>query len=326
MALSKIQTNSITDGNITTAKMADTAVHGYRNFIINGGFDVWQRGTSSTTHGYGSADRWFHYTSGTGLTYIRSTDVPSNSGLHYSITSTGTPTDQWHITQGIELPAVDDPGVFYNGQTITISYWAKSSVSGDRLWNAIFFRTAVASSSGQVVVDYDTTDNNLLTTSWQRFSKTYTIGVDPANSCNQLAIGIRTRNNAEDGNTPAGNIFVAGVQLELGSEATPFEHRPYADELLRCQRYYYKLNPGTRDYVPMFGDGNVWRIRSVDFPVTMHSIPACSITATPASGASFTSSMPQVENASTQTANCRLDITPTSEWVRLSTFTADAEL
>jgi len=214
----------------------DSGALSNRNLIINGAFQCWQRGTSSTTHGYGSADRWYHYTSGTGFTFAQSTDAPD--GFTYSLTTTGTPADEYNVGQGIELPAANEAGVFTNGQTITVSYYAKSSTAGDRLWNALFFRTAVQSSSGQVSIDFDNTDNNLLSTSWQRFSKTYTIGVVPANNCNQLAIQIRSRNNANSSATPAGNISIAGVQIELGTEATPFEHRSYADELTRCQRYF----------------------------------------------------------------------------------------
>ena len=231
-----------------------------RNLIINGAFQCWQRGTSSTTHGYGSADRWFHYTTGTGFTFAQSTDAPD--GFTYSLTTTGTPADEYNITQGIELPAANEAGVLFNGQTITVSYYAKSSVAGDRLWNMLIFRTSAASSSGQVVVDFDNTNNNLLSTSWQRFSKTYTIGVAPANNCNQLAFAIRSRNNANSSATPAGNISVTGVQIELGSEATPFEHRSFADELARCERYfqtYSKRNwQGTNEHsgnYKMYVDG-----------------------------------------------------------------------
>jgi len=252
----------------------DSGALSNRNLIINGAFQCWQRGTSSTTHGYGSADRWYHYTTGTGFTFAQSTDAPD--GFTYSLTTTGTPADEYNITQGIELPAANEAGVLFNGQTITVSYYAKSSVAGDRLWNMLIFRTNAVSSSGQVVVDFDNTDNNLLSTSWQRFSKTYTIGVAPANNCNQLAFAIRSRNNANSSSTPAGNISVTGVQIELGTEATPFEHRSFGQELALCQRYYFVNDP---DAVSTYMASGAYTshattaIHVVNFPATMRAAP-----------------------------------------------------
>jgi len=248
----------------------DSGALSNRNLIINGAFQCWQRGTSSTTHGYGSADRWFHYTTGTGFTFAQSTDAPD--GFTYAITTTGTPADEYNITQGIELPAANEAGVLFNGQTITVSYYAKSSVAGDRLWNMLIFRTNAVSSSGQVVVDFDNTDNNLLSTSWQRFSKTYTIGVAPANNCNQLAFAIRSRNNANSSATPAGNISVTGVQIEVGTEATPFEHRSFGDELERCQRYFYKETYSSSGaYATQYVASH--RMVHLFHPTTMRAVP-----------------------------------------------------
>ena len=49
--------------------------------------------------------------------------------------------------------------------------------------------------------------------------------------------------------TASSTFFLTGVQLEVGSEATPFEHRSYGDELARCQRYYERWDfPNTFDY------------------------------------------------------------------------------
>ncbi len=62
MPLSKIKTASITDNAITPNQMA--SFHGRRNSIINGGFQVWQYGSSHSSQGYGSADRWFLNLSG----------------------------------------------------------------------------------------------------------------------------------------------------------------------------------------------------------------------------------------------------------------------
>lgn len=240
--MSTIAVNAITDasgGNTASINGATPTTDNLmgRNLIINGAMQIWQRGTSSSSGGYQTVDRFYHYGSN-GLTHIRSTDVPTGQGFTYSLGTTGTPSGEFNVGQSIELPADGEPGVFFNGQTITISYWAKSSVAGDKLWNGLFFRDSHGSSSNQAIVDFDNTNNSELTTSWARYTKTYTIGVSPNSTNKALSLQIRSRNYAEDSSTPSGNIYITGVQLETGSVATSFERRHYGQELALAQRYF----------------------------------------------------------------------------------------
>ena len=199
-----------------------------RNLIINGAMQVAQRGTSQTAQGYNSVDRWYLYNSGG--TYSQETSGGPDGFSHY-LKCAGA-TGSVIFAQAIELPATGNAGVFYNGQTITLSYYAKSTVAGDALDNPLSFRNSQTSTTNLVSIENDSTNNNVLTTSWAKYSKTYTIGVnvDPNNTC--LVMQPRTRG------APSGDISITGVQLEVGDTATPFEHRSYGDELARCQRYY----------------------------------------------------------------------------------------
>ena len=203
---------------------------GRRNLIINGDMRVAQRGTSQTNSSYGSVDRWYIYSSGG--TFTQETSSPPEGFSHY-LTCTSA-TGSVIVSQAIELPATGSAGVFYNGQTITISYYAKSTSAGDALYNPISFRNGVTSITNLVSVENDSSDTNVLTTSWARYSKTYTIGVNLNSNNTCLVIQPRTSG------APSGDISITGVQLELGKVATPFEHRSYGEELALCQRYYHK--------------------------------------------------------------------------------------
>ena len=127
---------------------------GRRNLIINGAMQVAQRGTSVSGGSMGRfqwvADRfWVYGPSTTSGSVSQSTDVPSNQGFIYSLynntdaaCSTGT---------NVELPATGSAGLFYSGQTFTLSFWVKgtSAVAGQTIFlplpdNA----TLIISSSG----------------------------------------------------------------------------------------------------------------------------------------------------------------------------------
>ena len=80
------------------------------------------------------------------------------------------------------------------------------------------------------------------------------------------------------------NFYLTGVQLEVGEEATPFEHRIYQDDLRDCQRYYYRIQPSVGAY---YGAG-VWYsstsfICLITLPVEMRSTISSVITSGTAS-------------------------------------------
>ena len=202
-----------------------------RNMVLNGSMAVAQRGTSQTNSSYGSVDRWYIYSSGG--TFTQETSSPPEGFSRY-LTCTSA-TGSVIVSQAIELPATGSAGVFYNGQTITISYYAKSTSAGDALYNPISFRNGITNTTDLVSVESDSSDTNVLTTSWARYSKTYTIGVNLNSNNTCLVIQPRTSG------APSGDISITGVQLELGDTATPFEHISYGDQLQKCQRYFFKL-------------------------------------------------------------------------------------
>ena len=212
---------------------------GRRNKIINGSMLIWQRGTvqpTSTNNSYHCVDRWAPYSSGR-TQYQQSTDVPD--GFAYALTTSGTPTGEYIISHGIELPGAGRAGEFYVGQKFTVSYYAKSTVAGDRLMDWMAFRVGQTSSSSQVEAKVnDSNQYHSLSTGWKRYSRTYTITGTPGSTNICLTLAIRNHWNNP---IAAGNISITGVQIEIGSTVTPFEHRSYGEELALCQRYFEKL-------------------------------------------------------------------------------------
>lgn len=228
-----------TTGTLATT---DQSSIGVKNYLINGNFDVWQRGTShSITSSQYTVDRWqliFDGTPASGGTVTRQTftlgqtDVPNNPKyyLQYDFPNVGTPSN--YIRQSIE-------GVHnLAGQTATFSFWAKVP-SGTMTISTQFqqeFGSGGSPSSGVYGIG---STNFTVTTSWQKFTMTTTL---PSISGKTVGTNNNDKLNAAIIFPPsaAGTIHLAQAQVEAGDTATPFEVRPFDQELLRCQRYYEK--------------------------------------------------------------------------------------
>ena len=260
---------------------------GRKNLIINGGFDVWQRGTSiargsGTT--YSSADRFLAYTSSAGN--ARSTDVPSESPHTYSM-KVDDFTGSFIIDQLMEVPT-GTVGPFKAGTNITISYWAKGTTHV-KLMNRLMFRQSGGSSTNEVSPAglYDHTKSNSLSSSWQKFSQTYTMpaGVTVGSGIQALNLSIRSSDGVSAVISPAAadEIFITGIQVELGSVATDFEHRSYGEELALCQRYFWQggLSDGRGVRYKYATAGSNRSAGHVTFPSTMRIAPTMTIVTTP---------------------------------------------
>jgi len=210
---------------------------GRKNLIINGGFDVWQRGTSfaGTDPGTFSADRFNVAYSDTvnTMAVTRSSIVPD--GFTYSMEITGS-ASQYPAT-GVELPVTGKGGIFAKGKKFTYSLYSDNPVA-PMLY--VLFRDVIHGGTGSSVlilakemsvIESDSSNGFI------RYAITFDITdvPDAGNQC--LTVAPRFFNTTVDE-----TYRVTGVQLELGSVATPFEHRSYGEELALCQRYYYRLN------------------------------------------------------------------------------------
>lgn len=211
-----------------------TSVIGRKNAIINGNFDIWQRGTSFTATGY-TADRWNAIVSGTGTTTISQqsftlgqTDVPNEPKYYLRVAkSTGA-------ASGDYLSSKNESVRTFAGQATVISFYAKASAS-TTLTPTIRqnFGTGGSPSSVNDAVKSDIS----VTTSWQKFTITHTFdsisGKTLGTSGNDhIELFFNIQNGAGD------SVDFAQFQWEKGSVATNFEVRPIGEEIHLCKRYY----------------------------------------------------------------------------------------
>jgi len=223
-------------------------VQSFRNKIINGNFDFWQRGTSTSTGGYLS-DRWRTNVTGSTFTSSRQaftlgqTDVPNEPSYFHRVvvTSVAGASNYCILYQPIESLRT------FAGQTATLSFWAKADASKNMAVDfAQYFGSGGSPSSSVTGIGVTTC---ALTTSWQKFTITVsvpsisgkTLGTDNndwfgPNFWFDAGSDYNSRTNSLG--QQSGTFDIAQVQLEVGSIATPFEVRPLGTELALCQRYY----------------------------------------------------------------------------------------
>jgi hypothetical protein len=260
----------VADNAITEAKIADAAVvslkSGRKNLIINGGFDVWQRGTSASSSQLSYlADRWYNATSETQSRQtftVGQTDVPHNP-TYYHRGSSGS-TEWYGLKQKVENVAITA------GREVTLSYWAK----GSSAFTNAPYRGQNFGSGGSSEVNAALSTASI-TTSWARYTHTFTL---PSISGKTVGAGNYMQINIMRANVNNITIDLANCQLEFGSVATDFEHRSYGEELALCQRYYTVVPYYSESSVvnSVFGHAKTnnrytWTV--TQFPVTMRTAP-----------------------------------------------------
>ena len=291
MALIKLNTRSIPDDTVTPAKVSQNL--GRRNLVINGDFQVAQRATSVTSQtasGYKTVDRL--YTNASGATYSQSQQTVTVGGetglpLQFSkfLRHQVTTGNNWsQVYQKIEDVSSVPAG------TVTLSFYAKGT-SPDAGLSFIAWQNFGSGGSSEVTVTISPTVT--LTSTWQRFTVNITV---PSITGKTIGTGSHFYFGIGQGGSTSTNAWtldMTGLQLEVGSVATDFEHRSYGEELTLCQRYFYKwINTGLSDqynfyspYSPaqiIAGLPNSSAISPMTFPTTMRAAPT--VTGTVAAG------------------------------------------
>lgn len=276
MALSTIKTASIANDAVTADKIVNDGNLGVRNLVINGAMQVAQRGSSHTTEGYGSLDRYYLALSGaSGVTMSQqsfSTADRNSLGFEkYLKLAVTTANNNCGVYQYIE--ASNAVGLI--GKKATLSFYAKGTnpAGGSFTMQPAWYNKS--SGGGDNAVAQSLT----VTSSWVKYSFTFDIPA-PANTTidNSAYLSISFTQPAGDTSTTAWELNLAGLQFELGEQATPFEHRSYGDELRRCQRYYTVFGDGSGGGVYLnrsYNNGNSY-YATVTLPVSMRAGPTVS--------------------------------------------------
>ena len=252
----------VADSSTSTGLRYQGSMAAGKNTIINGGMDIWQRGTASQTPSNGAqlnVDR-FYYTGASGVVITQDTDVPTSPYFQYSLKTVDAANYGFSMGQKIEAAN----SVLYAGQTVTVSFWAKTtSGTATMIVNAYYPGAKDNFASLTLIASNSMTTP---TATWTRFSTQFTL---PSNVQNGLMILIGR-------GATTNTSFYTGVQLELGSVATSFQRAggTIQQELAACQRYYYLHASGNT--VPICTTGNYSTTLAIGWlglPVTMRTTP-----------------------------------------------------
>jgi hypothetical protein len=245
-------TGSAWTSDQTAGSLNGGPLAGFRNVVVNGGLDHWQRGTSfANASGY-SADRMFVRRSGgaMGLTASRQTGP---TGHRYALRLQRDAGNSGADALQVHYAAETADSIRFQGRRATLSFLARCGASyspiGSGLAIAVVTGTGTDQQSHAFTGSVDQATATLtLTTSWQAFSL-----ATPALPAGLTEIGLRLQ--ATPTGTAGSNDWfeIAGLQLEDGGVATPFERRATAVELALCQRYFEKsyaqsAAPGAASY------------------------------------------------------------------------------
>jgi len=238
----------------------------FKNRIINGDCRIAQRGTAAvTTSDSYPVDRFFVGNSTDGA-FSAQQDSSAPTGFINSTKITVTTADASvtttqalqfrHIIEGTNV--ADLAWGTANAKTVTLSFWVRSSLTGTfggALNNSAFNRSYPFTYTISVADtwEYKTitvsgdTSGTWLTTNGTGLSIRFGLGVGPDRSGTAGSWAGASYISATGATSVIGTLnatwFITGVQLEVGSVATPFERRPYGTELALCQRYYFKIFP-----------------------------------------------------------------------------------
>jgi len=315
IAANTVTSSQLATGSVEGYIQNTSSSFGFRNILHNGAMQIDQHNAGANTSAtYGSVsnyglDRWqvnnYSGTTSNSIYFQQVADAPPGfyqslkvqctNGVATSSNSTGRRNISQYV-EGLNIQHLN--WGTSNAKPVTLSFWVKSSLTGTFAISLEEVNTTAAS--------YVTTYNITQANTWQYFVFNIpgpTISTWSTNSSGSLAVWFDIGqgssisassstqlnswqaadyrgyiNAVHIGDTSGATFQVTGVQLELGNQATPYEHRPYGVELAICQRYFWNFNSATQGGSYMkFGMGTninttLCRANFV-LPVQMRAVP-----------------------------------------------------
>lgn len=283
-----------------------TSFNSFKNRIINGDMRIDQRNAGASVANANGfiTDRWTmakYSTGGGAYSGQQVSDAPTGFVNSLKVTVTTNESSQpadayWQVVQYIEGFNSADLGFGTSSpSTITLSFWVKSSVTGT--YSVAFYNNGQGGVSRSYIATYTINSAN----TWEQKSITITgdgsggsgywstttgygpsvffdmgSGTNTQTTANSWQTGNyrRTSGSVRLMATNGATWFVTGVQLEVGSVATPFERRPYGTELNLCQRYFYITDTNAGFGTPGTTTQASFKTR---LPVTMRTAPTLTL-------------------------------------------------
>ena len=288
-----------------------------RNLIINGAMLIDQRGDYSTNSSnasrqYGGPDRFhqYYYQSDESARYTFKQGGSGVSPVDKGFSRTAildVTTQQTSVTAGQaiwtsqRIEANNASHLKYghsDAESVTLSFWIKSSVIGN--YSITYGHTNM---DERYITTYtvnvaDTWEKKIITIpgdtrSGKTIAATNGYGLEVKWVWMSGSSRVATPNQwATQGNkygasgvtlanifsSASNNLYLTGVQLEIGTTATPFEHIPFADELARCQRYFVKFAGGSDAYCfPAKGQGSSSCDIGIPLPTALRAQPSITL-------------------------------------------------
>ena len=310
----KFQSNGVEKGSLTAEGVLTatsfagsganlTGISGRKNILYNGAMKIPQRGTSwaAIASGSYSLDRWqFNNLTIGAYTVTQDSNAPDGFANSFKIdctTADASPAAADYLlmmqkNEGQDLQQLKKGT--NSAESVTLSFWVKCNKTGDFqvnlldndnsriIGNAVTINSAdtweqkTITFAGDTTGAFDDDTNRSLDIEWMfDAGSTYTSGSVPTSwqTTTQADRGAGVTLALAD--STSNYINITGVQLELGTVATDFEHKSYGEELALCQRYYYQYMP-TFDASPLAQahlDSATQAVSVFYYPTTMRAAP-----------------------------------------------------
>ena len=256
----------------------NSPLSGRRNIVINGAMQIAQRSTSETglgaSSGYFVCDRWRLGIANTAgrLTMSQVTDTPNGFAnalkLECTTADTSIAANEIAILQtkfeGQDLQQLKKGTA--DAEKLTVSFYVKGNAAAtytcklqdndNTRHNSQEFSVTTAWNRVVLTFDGDTSgvldndnDDSFRLEFWLHAGSTYTGGTHTSNTWNTTDNQIVGDNQTSFFDSTSRTFFITGVQMELGSVATPFEHRSFGEEEALCMRYYQLIASGNGETI-----------------------------------------------------------------------------